>query len=498
LIGFRRSVFLITIFFSLSAQLFASGRHEDTPVKTQHDEWVLCVTNFDVQIYAEDKLSVAGVITQKIVERLKVINYRTRVSPEYAYYEGHAWVRDRTAAAKSLAAKQEERSRLIFNGEPGWKYRQNLIRLDTEIEKLKNTFNEIENNPPIINNDPVFRLTTGNMASSFPAAPVKGNELKFCTDQRADAFLTGTIRDFHGRFIVLLKLYTVYARSFVYEDSIIFSTDDLENALDEITGKLILVLSGNKPSAITVRAQPEDSLVLINQSFAGRGNTGITEQSPGRYVITASASEHESMTIETELSPGELIEVDFSLKPVEYGNVDIFSVFPGSSVYYGALYVGKTPLTLRLPLNTLESVEVETFDPQTRVLQKGLLVFNTPDTVDTIQSFNIPVSPPQDKGRVERERRIYYWVWGGTWVTGIAAWLVYYTYVGSDLAIRHSYAQTDSYDQKFYDDYQRMYFLSMGMNAVVGAAALYGIYQIWGRYIRTAGQGTANVTKQIK
>jgi hypothetical protein len=469
------------IFFSFNAGIFALGNSQtDDEIKKQDNEWTLCVTDIDVKSLPPDKLSVAGVITKKVVERLNNISYRTRVSPEYAYYEGYAWHKARSAAAKSLSTKLEERSLLIFNGEVAWRYKQNLARVDAEIEKLTAAFEEIDKNAPLVNNEPVFKLTEGNVKAVYPDPPKEGNEYKFCKDQKADAFLAGTIIDFHGRYNISIKLYAVYTKTFIYEDSIIFSPDDLEIALDEITSKLILTLSGNRPAAIAVKTEPEDALVLINRSFAGRGDTGIIERPPGKFVITASANEHESITVETELASGEIAEINIKLLPLGFANVEIPGTAAGAAVYQGALYIGEAPLTLRLPVNILEYVELESGDGL-----KGTAVFNTPEEINTTYSLPVKTGEPPVKGRVEKARTLYYWSWGGVWITGIAAWIAGNTYTNI------GWTQNS---KNFEDEEARMLYIRNGTYAALGAVSAFWVYNIV-RYLYLANRGSTPVVK---
>ena len=207
---------LLFVFFTLNARLFAAGNQDEPAINTQNNEWILCVTNFDVSSLSDDQKVLAGVITRKVVGRLGAIGYRARVSPEYAYYEEHAWVRARNTAAKALSAKQNERSLQVYRGDTAWRYRQNIERLDADIERLKLAFEEIDNNPPLINEEPEFKLTAGNTVGNFPSPPAEGGERKFCLDQRADGFLSGSIMDFHGRYYFSVKLYTVYTGSFTW------------------------------------------------------------------------------------------------------------------------------------------------------------------------------------------------------------------------------------------------------------------------------------------
>ena len=484
-----KAVSLLFIFFTLNAQVFASGKQDEVKKQTQNNEWILCVTNFDVSSLSEDQKALADIITRRVVGRLGAIGYRTRVSPEYAYYEEHAWVRSRAAAARALSAKYNERSLQLYRGDPSWRYRQNLERIDADIKKLKLAFEEIDSNPPLVNEEPVFKITEGNKVGNFPSAPKEGNEYRFCQDQRADAFLSGSITDFHGRYYVSIKLYTVYTRSFAWEDGIVFSTNDLESAVAEISGRLTAVLSGNKPAALVVRAQPQDTLVLINQTFAGRGETQLLEQPPGTVTITASAPDHESMTIETDLISGTLTEVSISLKPHEYSTVEIPGGLSSGTVYHGSLYVGETPLTLRLPVNILEYLEMETYDGQ-----KGSIVFQTPQIADSFFTFSINTFAPAEKGRVDKARRLHYWAWGGTWVTGIAAWIAFHTYTVSDMSIRYNYAVSGAVNDNFSKDNSAAYYASMGTVIAFGAVVLTELF-LMGRYIYTSNKGSTTVAR---
>jgi len=479
---------LLFLLFPLIQAVFAKGNVEEE-TKVQKNEWILCISQFDSSDLPENKSSVSNIVMRKLAERLGDINYRTRVSPEYAYYEKTEWARERLNASKALADKQNERSLLLYRGEAGWRYRRNMEKMDAEIEKLRIALKEVEENIPIIDREPVFALTADSLNLKFPAAPKTAGEYKFCVDQKADAVLTGSIIDFHERFIVTMKLYTIYTQSFAWEDSIIFSPDDIDDAMEEITRRLVIVLSGNKPSALAVRTEPEDTLVLINRSFTGRGEVSTLEYPPGTVTITASAPDHESLTFDARLFPGYLALIGINLKPIEYGNVDITGDIIGN-VYQGALYVGESPLSLRLPLDKMEYIELESPEKA-----KGTLVFQTPEYTDFNQSMFLNTSVPAAKGRVDKTRQMYYWAWGSTWITGIAAWLTYQYFVSSNSAITYKYNTTGSYDQRFSNNNQRMYRISSGAIIAVGASFIFDIF-FMSRYIYTANKSSMPVLER--
>jgi len=479
-----KALCFLFIFFSFLNQLSAKGSSDsDIDAVTQNNEWVLCITEFDMSLLAADKIYIWSVASRELMEKFKAISNRTRVSPEYAYYEEYAWAKARAAAAKLLAAKMEERSRLIYTGEPDWKYKQNLKRVDTDIEKLRKTLDEVNSNVPLINNEPDFKLTSQNLSLSFPQAPVAGHEARFCVSQKADAVLLGKITEFHGRYVLTVKLYTLYNRAFIWEDNIIFSHDDINSALDELIKKLVIVLTGNRPAALAIKSDVEDTLLLVNRTFAGRGEAKLVEYPPGAVTVTASALNHETITFEAELKSGELTEINFKLNPIEYTNIDVTGDVSGN-IYHGALYVGKAPLTLRLPVNNFEYLEM-TAEKGSR----GSIVFQTHETQESSQAMAIKSGIPVQKGKIDKERRAYYWAWGSQWITGIAAWISYYSYTEASRAYLSSRG-----NDRLFQEQQILEGVSIGTIIAFGAASAYGIYQMI-RYIVISSKDETKLPK---
>ncbi|MDR3020392.1 MAG: hypothetical protein LBU66_05760 [Treponema sp.] len=482
----NKILLLILIFLLFVVRLFAMGKADEPEAKTQRDEWILGITKFETSALPPERSVVAEVIKKKFVEKISSINYRARVSGEYAYYEEIDWAKARSDAAKALANKHNERALLVYRGEANWRFRRNLARIDEDIKKLWETLEKIDNNAPLINREPVFQLSKNALEYSFPSPPEAGREARFCADQRIDAFLAGSIASFHGRFIVSLRLYTVYSKSFVWEDSLIFSHEEIDDAMEEVTRRLIIALAGYEPAAVAFKTQPEDTLVLINRSFAGRGETAPQEYPPGTVTITASAPNHESLTFDTELVSGELTNIMISLSPIMYGDIELLSA--GGRVYHGALYVGEPPLTLRLPVNQKDYFEIEGSNNSI-----GRIVVQTPDESDFTLSFSIRAAEPPKEGHVDRARRMYYWAWGSTWVAGIAAWISYQSFNASNSAAEHSY-QIGKYNQGFADDNQKWFYTSMGTAIAVGVAAVFDII-FMSRYIYTANRDSTSVAR---
>ena len=478
---------LFVIYWLLSTPpLSAAGKKDDVQTDPLSNEWVLTITAFDYSQLPQVRHIAGNVIARELVDKLRSVNYRLRISPEYAFYEGYAWQQAVSTIAKSISAKQNERALLLYRGESGWRYRRNLKKADDELVKLHEDLAQKMAERPVINREPEFQLSQANLTGTFPPVPATGTEYRFCRNQKADAFLAGEIREFHGRYYIRLQLYTLYTNSYVYEDDIIFSLEDAAGAVEEIAARLTAVLSGNKPAVVAVQAEPPESQVLINQNFAGRGTVPEREIPPGKIVIAVAAEGFTPQTVETVLEPGELTEISVELSPLLYSEVNIRTMTDvGAAVYLGAMYVGEAPLTLRLPIDQLNYVVAETSGGE-----MAKVVFTTPDMPDGTYNFSLRLKmPPPGEHRVNKARSRYYWAWGATWVTGIAAWITNGIFTGQYEALLQSSSQ------EFYDDTQRVYYVSIGALIVFGAVATYKFFEL-GRYLYTSTEGATPIARR--
>jgi hypothetical protein len=469
--------------------VFALGAKDAEEQKPINNEWLLCVTQFDYSMLQPSQRISGDVITRSLIDALKSVSYRLRISREYAYYEGYAWWQAVNAAAKALSQKQDERSLQFYRGDPDWRYQRNIKKLDADIEKLKEELAKKEAEKPLVNNEPLFKLVQANIDGTFPAPPKTGGERRFCQNQKADAFLLGSIREFHGRFYITLKLYVLYANAYVYEDDIIFSMEDSSMAVDEITGRLTAALSGNKPAVIAVNADPPEAQVLINRNYAGRGTVQAREHPPGMVTVAVAAEGYTPELAETELVGGEITEIEVSLSPLLYTNVNIgVPGFTGVSLYQGALYVGEAPYNLRMPIDTLGYVVAET-----RGGQQAQIVFPTPDMPDESYNFSLKLKrpPPPGQKRVNNARGHYYWAWGTTWIAAMLAWGTNGVFTSRNDVVPNSSSQ------EFLNGTQTWYFVSTGSLILLGAAAAYNIFQL-SRYLYVSTEGATPIAKQDK
>ena len=442
--------------------LWGAGQ-EETEVTPGNPEWVLCVTAFDISALPEDRRIIGQVLSSRLVGALQEMEYRIRVSSEYAFYEANAWAATRTAMGRRIAAKREERDMLLYRGNPDWQYRRELARIDKELETLEEEYGRADSEAPLIENRPVFLISDENKRDVFPTPGERGLEYQFCQSHRADGFLTGRIMEYHGRLFISLRLYSLYARSYNYEDFAIFSPESIQDAVDELTGRLVSALQGAPSAAIAVTAWPEDALITINDSLVGMGHSAVLERVPGPVTITIAAENHVPQTLELELASDELVDLSLSLTPLILNPFRISTPGQtGTHIYQGSLYIGETPVDIAIPRNQFEYIEAlsDSGEQGSRVVAGGPVPSYTPLTIP------IRLRPPKAKKEVDISRGQFYGAYGRFWVIMPLAY-VFYGIASSVLTAYNTSANPDLYDRA-----NLYYYVSLG--SVVAAAGLLG------------------------
>jgi hypothetical protein len=456
------------------------------PPPTQNKEWILSVTALDVASLPPSQQLLGEVMTRNLVEALKKVDHRSRPSEEYLYYTHYAWSKSQAAAAKTLVAKREQRDELLFGGDPPWKYRKTLKALEKEIQELEEALDKAEAEVPLIAERPVFTFTDDTLKATFPSPPKPGGEYQFCVSQKADAFLTGTIGAFHGRLYISLKLYTLYTNSFQYKDGSIFSSEDTVQAVEELATRLVAAVSEAPPASLVVHAKPEEAILLVDGSFAGRGEVGPREYPPGSIQIESFADNYKPMSMSLDLIEGEQAELSIDLPPLSLGSLTL-AVPDKAKVYQGALYRGETPLPVEIPLTTSEHFQLESTDGNAAsvIIQGREQAEAGRDTL----TLKLKPSHSAEEQRVETSRRRLYGAYGRFWIALPVAFVI------SGIATAHVNAYNRTGNPDLYDGALTRYYISIGTSIAAGVALAETFYRIF-RYIRTGGEGAAFLAKQ--
>jgi hypothetical protein len=373
---------------------------------------------------------------------------------------------------------------LIYRGYPEWRYKSEVKTVDAAIATLEQDYKKAEEAAIHIAAEPEFSLTDENARGSFPSPPATGGEYQFCVSQRADAFVVGSISEFHGRLYIVIRMYTLYTRSFEYEDAYIFSTDDLLMAEEEMAGRLIAAISGASPAAVSVTAEPPEAVILVRESFAGQGSAGVREYAPGPLAVAVFADSHEPMGSSVDLAMGELVEMQFKLQPTPKASFQIdFPSHEGSQVYQGSLYMGLTPLTITAPLNQFEYIQAETPGGES-----SSVVFRAGQTGDVVVMPNI-IPRGRDPKPLGTARSRLYGGWTAFWIALPAAFMA--SGIASTYKNAYAYAQNPEVGKTA----ATLDAVSTGLWIGFGVTAAYSVYRMI-RYSHTASRDAPRTIKQ--
>ena len=482
---FLSAVFFFLILIFSFGDLFARGKTDEVQSSRVNTEWILCITAPDVSGLPLSRQITGDMVSRNLTEVLSNLGYRQRGEEESAYYQDYAWTTARAAAAKALSAKRSERDLLIYRGDKRWKYRKNLKTVDNAILLLEEQLAKIDAAAPVVEEKPVFKLPDANKNGSFPAPPAEGDEYRFCTSQKADAFLASSLSEYHGRIYLNIRMYTLYTRSFSLEDAVLFSSDDIIGALDEVSGRLSAAISAFPRAGIIVQASPEESIVVIDESFAGKGE--VRMYSPGTVEVQVRADNYVPVSVPVDLNEGEFAELFVNLTPMGMTAFELnVPGRSGSRVFLGSRFVGETPLSLALPRSEFTYISVET--PEGEIgsmivrdedLVKGNARFEWTDNRGNADIITrLPVSA--EEKRVDRARRGFYIAYGAFWFILPASLLT------AGFARPHIEYRWD-----------RPYWITFAAHATWGSALAVTLFQIV-RYLYVSGADATPLIKAAK
>jgi len=449
---------------------------------TQFHEWSMMVTALDTSGLSLSRQIMGTIILRSLTQTLHGTDYRIRSFDEMEYYREIASSRAQNEIARSLATKQNERDLLFFRGDPEWRYARNLKNIENDLLKLEENFLAAQAVMPYITPLPPIKIRN-DANSDWPAAPDSGGEYKFCTDKKLDGFLTGSLTEYYGRIYLVLRLYTLYTRSYSWESAILFSSEELTNAVSEISGRLVAAVTGIEPAGLFVRAGPPEAMILIDDNWAGRGEVPLREHTPGEITITSYADRYVSASYPLEILPGEITELYFNLTPLSLVSFTVDAPDnPDSSVFLGSLYVGKTPLYMELPKDQISFISVETAEGETgTAVYRANAVRGSAEFIPGDALFiktGIPVSP--EEKRVSKARNNFYSAYGRLWIALPASLLT--------MGIVDNYINAYNYSptMEMYNAAKASSWIKIGAYVVIGLAATETVYRIV-RYLMTSG-----------
>ena len=499
-------IFIFLAFLTVKNGLFAFGRKQAEEEKNpENTEWTLSITAIDVSSMSPAWQTAGDTVARSLASALQNLDFRFREEDEIYYYQNYAWLKSRATVLDNLVRRRNERDLLIFKGDPLWKYQKDLKTAENLILKLEEDLAEIDALAQYIEEKPFFTLSEKNRNGTFPLPPEPGGEYHHCTEEKADAFLTGSLSEYYGRIYLDLKMYTRYTNSYSYENSILFSSEDFNQAIEEISDHLAAAVSVLYPSSVMIRSSPSDTMILIDGAFAGQGEIELRSRSPGTVDIDIVADYYSPFSIPLDLNTGELAELYIDLTPLGRTilSADVTDA-PGSRVFHGSLYVGETPLTLELPESEFSYISVETQEGEVGsiILRDNNLIRGnaqfTRENNFVMADFSTSIPVTKEEKIVENSRNKFYNSYGAFWIalpvallaSGIAG-----TYIASnDYASANNLYRDTETRERMRSNATRGNLIQYASNGLIVTSLGITFYQIY-KYLTKSGGDSTPIVK---
>ena len=186
----------------------------------------------------------------------------------------------------------------------------------------------------------------------------------FMEKRDLDLLISGSVEKLGDLFFLSVFCYSKYMEDPVIEFQKAGSEEELNSILMEVSDTLRSVILGRSWSELSITATPDNALIVIDGNTMGVGSFHSKTMTPGFITYTVKSSGFRTYSSQIYLAPeyGDSRSVELEQGASE--NLFINSVPPEADVYFGALWIGKTPLETHKPFE-LEQLKIakENFMP---------------------------------------------------------------------------------------------------------------------------------------
>ena len=407
-VRFRSLAF--TFFFSAAIAVCAADSGAPMASEDPKPEWTIAVAAFDTTSLDASERLAGDLVAGKLAASLPSIATRSYLEAERKAYAASLAAAKVDSSAKVLAAKQSTRDALLFSGLGDWKYRKELKGAEMAVRTAREAYDASLVAVPEVAAEKPVKAAKENADGVLVAAPEPGQERAVCLQRSYDALLLGRVESYYGRTAVSVRLFSPYLNADLYADETMFSVANREQALSELARRLAAAVSGKTQSVFSVAVDPKGADIQLSGSLAGKGRVGPLERDPGTVLVEAELAGYERFRESFDLIPGERVELNISLPPLQANDLVIRALdgdghHAEASVRLDGLYFGRTPLGTELPRERLSFVQVETLD------DRGAVAVVRSDASGSVSLSLIP-NLPGDAMPTEDARKKFYGAFG--------------------------------------------------------------------------------------
>jgi hypothetical protein len=297
-----------------------------------------------------DSLSLQTSVPQQLLREIKKVPSRYLGDDEMRAYRRMAYIGAIMSKGADLQKSVKERDTYLFTSDSDYDLTVNrMSKRDTIDSSRKELGRLVQGMPSDISVSRVKPLEWKQPtdAELFPAV---NGDLGICALQNdLDIVIAGSVEQIDGYYLVRLRAYHRVMDAEILSAEATSARDDFPARLHALGLTLADALAGRADKSITLIPTPANADVYLDGNYAGTGTVTLDYLEPGKHRLSLSATGYapreEIVSVDEETSS----EYRLALEKLTLRNLAIKSDPPGASVYLGATNIGRTPLEMRAP-----------------------------------------------------------------------------------------------------------------------------------------------------
>ncbi|MBF9015653.1 MULTISPECIES: PEGA domain-containing protein [unclassified Oceanispirochaeta] len=172
---------------------------------------------------------------------------------------------------------------------------------------------------------------------------------RFMESEDLDLLISGTVEKLDNMFFLNIEGIMQHSGKPVFSLNKVVTEEEINEVVSEGAVELRTVVLGRSWSDLTVTALPSNALLLIDGDSRGVGNMHLYDLEPGFVTLSVISTGFKSDIRQIYLTSGASQSIEIELVKGNSTGLSLFSEPPGADVYFGATWVGQTPLFTEKP-----------------------------------------------------------------------------------------------------------------------------------------------------
>ncbi len=345
----RQKICLILL-LSTMGTMFVSGQEKES-LDFEKESWTIGISGLSDKGISKDSSYLLSSLPLLLVNELSDISSHELSELEKLRFSESCLKEKLQDLQEEKTALHSKRDELLFSGEDRRTREKEYRELSEQIEEKGKEIS-------------LFRQRASDEVQMKDSLPVEFRPLNaeesvldhprirasgYMEREDLDFFITGSLEEIDNLYFISLKAFGRNDEKPQLSVERLAGKDELEEVMREAGLELRSLILGRPWSQLIIETLPDSAVISINGRTVGVGSARLKSLDPGFATLTVSENGYISDSRQIYLAPEGSQNLEVTLKKGEENGLYLVSEPPGADVYFGALWVGRTPLFTELP-----------------------------------------------------------------------------------------------------------------------------------------------------